>query len=306
MEKQPEGIILKGIGGLYTVRMENGELLDCKARGIFRKDKISPLAGDRVRVTPDPTSGSGTIEEILPRKNSLVRPRMANIDQMIIVSSVAEPALNLFILDKMIAVAVSKDMEPIIVLTKSDLASADAASAVYQSIGMKCLTLSPEVPDELLLPLRTWMKGKISAFTGNTGVGKSTLLSRLMGKNLETGDISQKLGRGRHTTRQVELFELSDGGYAADTPGFSTLDIERYELVRREELPYCFPEFEPYLNDCQFTSCTHRMEKGCAICAAVRDGKIPSSRHESYCRMYDEVKDLKDWERVPTPSRKSH
>lgn len=298
---QREGIILKGVGGLYTVRMDDGVLLDCKARGIFRKENIAPLAGDRVSVTEE----TSTIEEILPRKNSLIRPRMANIDQMVIVSSMAEPALNLFILDKMTAVAVSKKMEPVIILTKADLASADRARSIYESIGMKCLCISPEADDHDLQPLREWLNGKVSAFTGNTGVGKSTLLGRLMHCTLETGDVSRKLGRGRHTTRQVELFQLPDGGYVADTPGFSTLDIERYELVRREELPYSFPEFEPYLDDCRFTSCTHRKEQGCAVCRAVAEGKIPASRHESYCRMYDEVKDLKEWEH-PTAAPKKN
>lgn len=296
-----EGIILKGVGGLYTVRLDDGTLLDCKARGIFRKEHISPLAGDRVAVTAD----TATIDDILPRKNSLVRPRMANIDQMVIVCSMAEPALNLFILDKMTAVAVSKKMEPIIVLTKADLASADRAQDIYRTIGMKCLCITPEEADEALQPLREWLNGKTSAFTGNTGVGKSTLLGRLMHCTLETGDVSRKLGRGRHTTRQVELYELPDGGYAADTPGFSTLDIERYELVRREELPFSFPEFAPYLDDCKFTSCTHRKEQGCAVCAAVADGRIPRSRHDSYCRMYDEVKDLKEWEH-PTAAPKKN
>ncbi len=297
---QQEGTILKGVGGLYTVRMADGTLLECKARGIFRKENISPLAGDRVSVTAE----SATIEAILYRKNSLVRPRMANIDQMVIVSSMAEPALNLFILDKMTAVAVSKGMEPIVVLTKADLASADRAKAIYDAIGMKCLCITPDASDEVLEPLREWLKGKLSAFTGNTGVGKSTLLGRLMHCELETGDVSRKLGRGRHTTRQVELYELPDGGYAADTPGFSTLDIERYELVRREDLPHSFPEFAPYLDDCRFTSCTHRKEQGCAVCAAVAEGKIPPSRHESYCRMFDEVKDLKEWERPTTAPKK--
>jgi ribosome biogenesis GTPase len=296
---QQEGTILKGVGGLYTVRLTDGTLMECKARGIFRKENISPLAGDRVTVTVD----TATIEEILHRKNSLVRPRMANIDQMVIVSSMAEPALNLFILDKMTAVAVSKKMEPIIVLTKADLASADRAKEIYDAIGMKCLCMTPESGEEVLEPLRGWLKGKLSAFTGNTGVGKPTLLGRLMNCTLETGDVSRKLGRGRHTTRQVELYELPDGGYAADTPGFSTLDIERYELVRREALPESFPEFAPYLDDCKFTSCTHRKEQGCAVCAAVAAGKIPQSRHESYCRMYDEVKDLKEWEH-PTAAPK--
>lgn len=302
---QQTGLIIKGVGGLYTVRTENNTVLECKARGIFRKENISPLAGDRVQVTPNQDGETGTIEAILPRKNSLIRPRVANIDQMVIVSSVVEPTLNLFIIDKMTAVAADKGVEPILIFTKADLASAARAMQIYRSIGLKCLCISPSDPDEALQPLRAWLCERISVFTGNTGVGKSTLLSRLMHCELETGDVSRKLGRGRHTTRQVELFELPNGGYAADTPGFSTLDIERYEIVSRENLPFCFPEFEPYLNNCRFTSCAHRNESGCAVCEAVAQGKIPRTRHENYCRMYDEVKDIKSWERNADQTKKA-
>ena len=291
--EQTDGLILKGVGGRYTVRCADGTLLECGARGIFRKDGVSPLVGDRVRLQYDP---SPVIAEIAPRKNSLTRPRIANVDLMVIVSSMVEPSLNRFLLDKMTAVAVNKSMEPVIVLTKTDLRPDDGAAAVYRKIGMKCLTLSPN-DDSGLNELRAWMKGRISVFTGNSGVGKSTLLGRLMNRTLETGDISRKLGRGRHTTREVTLYELPGGGYTADTPGFSTLDIERYDCVRRDELVLCFPEFAPFRTECRFADCTHRTEPGCAVLDAVRSGRIPVSRHESYCRMFEEVQTLQHWER---------
>lgn len=299
MERQ--GLILKGVGGLYTVRLDDGETWTCKARGKFRKDQIAPLAGDRVCVQPDHEPGKGIVQEILPRRNSLIRPRMANIDQLVIVSSMQEPTLNRFILDKMTAIAISKGMEPIVVITKSDLCDGNETAAIYRSIAMKCVCLAP---DSDLAPLMQWLPGKLSAFTGNSGVGKSTLLSRLLGFPLETGDVSRKLDRGRHTTRQVELFPLA-GGYVADTPGFSTLDIERYERVLAGDLPLCFPEFEPYQNGCRFSTCTHRSEPGCGIRAAVDAGTIPHSRYESYCRMFDEVKTLRDWSVAQLPTRQS-
>ena len=263
MEQQ--GLILKGVGGLYTVRLDDGQTWACKARGKFRRDQIAPLAGDRVRVQPDHEPGKGIVQEILPRRNSLIRPRMANIDQLVIVSSMREPSMNRFILDKMTAIAVSKGMEPIVVITKSDLSDGSETADVYRKIGLKCACLAP---DSDLSELMQWLPGKLSAFTGNSGVGKSTLLSRLLGMPLETGDVSRKLDRGRHTTRQVELYPLG-GGYVADTPGFSTLDIERYERVLADNLPDCFPEFAPYRTGCRFSTCTHRSEPGCAVRAAV-------------------------------------
>lgn len=295
------GLILKGVGGLYTVRLDSGEIWFCKARGIFRKSQIAPLAGDRVEVSADHEAGKGIIDTILPRRNSLIRPRMANIDQLVIVSSMAEPAMNSFILDKMTAVAVSKQMEPIVVITKFDLMDGSDIAAIYHKIGMKCLCVDQSSD---LMELVGWLRGKVSAFTGNSGVGKSTLLSRLLGTPLETGSISRKLDRGRHTTRQVELFPLANG-YVADTPGFSTLDIERYERILRSDLPDCFPEMAPYRLNCRFSTCTHRSEPGCGVRMAVESGAIPRSRYESYCRMDDEVKDLPDWALDAMPERKS-
>lgn len=290
-----KGYLLKGVGGFYYVEGEDGRIYECKARGIFRKRKMSPYAGDRVILTVE-EDGTGTIEEIEPRKNQLIRPPVANIDQLFIVVSVREPSPSTLIIDKIIAAAENKGIEPVLVISKADLEDAGWLCEIYDKAGIPCIPIS-SVTGEGVEKVREMLCGKISAFTGNSGVGKSTLLNCVDPRlALETGEISQKLGRGRHTTRQVELLHLPGGGYVADTPGFSSMDLERYELVRKEDLPHCFREFAPYLGECRFTSCSHTCEKGCAVLEAVKEGKIASSRHESYVAMYQEVKDVKEWQ----------
>ena len=284
---------MKSVGGFYYVRCD-GEMYECKARGSFRKRGSSPVAGDRVRITV-PDDGFCALEEILPRKNKLKRPALANIDILVIVCSTVDPQPNFAVIDKMTAAAVNNDMQPVIVVSKNDIKNGDEVAAVYRGSGIEVFQVSPESRDEAdaLLEL---LRGKVSAFTGNSGVGKSMLLNMLFPHlELATGEISEKLGRGRHTTRVVELFEENDC-IVADTPGFSTVDLQRYELIDRDRLQYCFPEFEEYLGQCQFTSCAHTCEKGCAILAAVEEGKIHPSRHKSYVAMYNEVKDLKPWQ----------
>lgn len=289
-----QGTILKGIGGFYYVEAAD-TVYECKARGIFRRHSQKPLAGDQVVIVPA-EDGTATIDEILPRKNQLVRPPVANVDQLIITASTCDPAPKPLIIDKMTALAVYKNIQPVVVITKSDLDDGAWLKEIYDLAQIRCVLFSA-VSGEGVGEIKELLRNRISAFSGNSGVGKSSLLNRLYGGlQLETGDISQKLGRGRHTTRQVELFRLEGGGYVADTPGFSTVDVERYELIRKEELPQCFPEFEPYLNQCKFTSCAHICEKGCAVLKAVEEGKISKSRHGSYCAMYQEVKDVKEWE----------
>lgn len=288
------GIIIRLLGGFYYVETDN-ETVECKARGIFRKRGLSPVVGDRVRINI-PKEGYASIEEIFPRKNKIIRPAIANIDKLVIVSSVCEPEPNLFIIDKMTATAISKGIEPVIVFSKTDLEQADKYHKIYENSKITTISFSTKT-GEGAEEVRNLLKDSVVAFTGNSGVGKSSLLNYLFPQfNIETGNISKKLGRGRHTTRSIELYK-TDGGYVADTPGFSTVDLERYELIDKEELAECFPEFEEYLNTCQFTSCAHVCEKGCAILQAVKDGKIDKSRHNSYVEMYNEVKDIKEWQK---------
>lgn len=289
-----EGLVRKGIGGFYTVETPEG-IYTCTARGKFRKARISPYAGDRVRILGE-EDGTGALEEILPRKNFLVRPPIANIDQLFIVTSLRDPSPDPLILDKTIAAAELEQIAPVLVLTKTDLDDASPLQEIYSVAGIPCFAVS-SVTGEGVDQVGALLEGSISAFTGNSGVGKSTLLNALFPDlQLKTGEISQKLGRGRHTTREVELYKLEGGGYVADTPGFSTFDIERYRMTDKEKLAFGFREFAPYLGACQFSSCSHTCEKGCAVLQAVEEGKIPRSRHESYCAMYQEVKDVKQWQ----------
>lgn len=293
-QTQYHGIILKGIGGFYYVEAADA-VFECKARGIFRKEKITPLVGDAVTFTVN-EKGENTIDCIAPRKNSLVRPPLANIDQLFIVVSTCSPAPSTLVIDKLTAIACRKGIEPVIVISKSDLENAQFLEKIYRSAGFTVVVVSG-ITGEGVDSIRPLLCGKISAFTGNSGVGKSTLLNAINPQlGLSTGEISEKLGRGRHTTRHCELFRIAGNGYVADTPGFSSLDMERYEIIMKDELPTCFPDFRPYLGECKFTSCCHVNDKGCAIVQAVHDGKIEKSRHESYIAMYQNVKDLKEWE----------
>lgn len=288
-----EGLIRKGVGGFYTVEAD-GQLFTCTARGKFRKEGVSPCAGDRVRISE--SGGEGAVEEILPRRNHLTRPPLANLDRLFVVSSVREPFPDSVMLDKTIAAAELHSIQPVVVFTKTDLEDASALKAVYDLAGIPCFVVSSS-QGKGVEEVRALLTGKVSAFTGNSGVGKSTLLNALFPElDLRTGEISQKLGRGRHTTREVELYKLGEDTYVADTPGFSTFDLTRYQLTDREQLARGFREFLPYLGECQFTSCSHTKEKGCAILKAVKEGKIASSRHESYQVMVDEVKDWRQWQ----------
>lgn len=284
-----EGLIIKAISGAFYVQTPDA-ILPCKARGIFRKRGIAPVAGDHVRIEDD------NIIEILPRKNELVRPKAANIDLALMTVSTVQPVPNTYVLDKLITVCEFKQIEPVIILTKTDLKKDDAFTAIYQNAGFTVIQTGEGIENrEEILSV---MRGKISLFIGNTGVGKSTLLNRLFPDlGLRTAAISDKLGRGRHTTRQVELYPVPGGGYVADSPGFSSVELEAYEPIRKEELAECFREFKPYLGKCQFADCSHRREKGCAVLQAVNDGKISLSRHESYVMLYEEAMQVPDWQR---------
>ena len=289
-----KGKIIKGIGGFYYVEAAE-TVYECKLRGNFRNLNITPLVGDDVEISLG-ENADNRIETVLPRKNALVRPPLANLDQLFIVSSTVEPAVNTFIIDKMIAIAEYKSIEPIIVFTKIDLDDSYLTyEEIYRRSGFKtvvCCNADGRGADEV----RALLKGRISAFTGNTGVGKSSLLNAIDADlSLKTGETSKHLGRGKHTTRHCELYKVNSG-YVADTPGFSSLDFERCEKILKDELFSCFREFEPYFGQCKFSTCAHINEKGCAVCEAVKEGNIQKSRHDSYVQMYNEVKDIKEWE----------
>lgn len=292
--KTLNGILLKGIGGFYSVEAADAVYV-CKARGVFRKKRIAPLSGDRVQITVSDGDAENTIDEILPRKNELRRPPVANIDNLIIVVSTTAPRPSALVIDKLTALAEQKGIEPIVAFTKTDIAPTDELFQVYRQAGIPCFAVSNKT-GEGVDAVRALLHGKISAFTGNSGVGKTSLLNRLAPDlQRETGEISDKLGRGRHTTRQAELFSVC-GGYVVDTPGFSSLDFERTDAIRKEELAECFREFRPYLGECKFTTCSHTCDKGCAVLAAVERGEISHSRHKSYTELYNKVKDWKEWE----------
>lgn len=283
-------IIIKSVRGLYTVVSPDGIVTECTARGVLRKRGQEPYVGDYVRMESD------VITQVLPRKNEIIRPPLANLDQLCFVVSMCEPQPNLRLLDKFIAVSVYKNIEPLLLLTKVDLASCEEIHALYSSIGIPIVTVDYQNP-ESLAQVRAAFATKVSALTGNSGAGKSTLLNALDSSlQIPTGEISQKLGRGRHTTRHAQLYPLSSGGYIADTPGFSTFDTQRYAIIRKDALEDCFAEFADYKENCRFHDCSHTCEKGCAVLEAVAEGKIPKSRHESYCDMYEEAKQIKEWE----------
>lgn len=282
------GILLKGIGGFYYVKTADG-VLECKAKGIFRKRGVSPLAGDRVLVEGD--EGGFVIAQIEPRKNSFTRPPIANIDRLFLVVSSCDPRPNLAVADELIAISLVNGIQPILVLTKTDLEPADEFARIYRRAGFSVVDLRTD-EQAGLAEIRRETKENLSVFIGNSGVGKSTLLNALCPSlDLETGETSKKLGRGRHTTREVALYPF-EGGWLADTPGFSALDFERSSPLAADEIALGFPEFAPYLDKCYFTGCSHTVEKGCAVLAALREGTIEPTRHESYCALYRRAREL--------------
>lgn len=286
---QMNGRITKLTGGLYTVE-SGSESIECRARGIFRKDGISPVVGDFVAVSDN------VICEIKERRNMLLRPPVANLDQIIFVVSTTEPVPNFYVLDQLITTAESENIEPVIVFTKNDIKNNDELKQIYSNIGILSFEVDYSAP-ETLGGIREALKDKCSAFTGNSGVGKSTLINALdPALDIPTNEISQKLGRGKHTTRHTELYHIC-GGLAADTPGFSSFDIQMYKKISKDDLQYCFREFKPYIGNCRFSDCSHTCEAGCGLIEAVRSGIISKKRHESYCMMYSELKKVRPWEK---------
>lgn len=290
-----EGTIMKALSGFYYVH-DGRNLTACRGRGKLRHEKVTPLVGDRVRFTAQ-GDGSGSLDEILPRKNQFFRPAVANIDQLVIVASEAIPVTDPFLIDRVAAIAESRGCDCIICINKCDLAGGESLAAIYRAAGFRTLRVSAET-GEGIDALRELIIGKVSAFTGNSGVGKSSILNALDPRfSLATGDVSQKLGRGRHTTRHVGLLRLSCGALVADTPGFSSFDVDRMELARAGELQHAFREFGPYLDKCRFQDCAHVKEKGCAVLEALAQGKIQPTRHQSYVRLYEQAKAIPDWAR---------
>ena len=294
-QMRQEGVIRKALSGFYYVQA-GGEEVTCQARGKFRHKKLTPLVGDRVAFTRQP-DGSGALDEILPRRNAFQRPAVANIDQLVIIASGAIPVSDPYLLDRIISLAESKDCQPILCVNKWDLVPAQELLDIYQKAGIPALAVSAAT-GQGIEDLRALLAGKISAFTGNSGVGKSSILNALdPAFGLATGQISEKLGRGRHTTRHVELFPVS-GGLIADTPGFSAFDQEKGgQVLDKDTLAETFREFRPYLGQCRFVGCAHVKEKGCAVLEALAEGKIPPSRHRSYVRLHELAKENKPWEK---------
>jgi len=292
-EMRLNGTIVKALSGFYYVDV-GGRIITCRAKGKFRYEKTVPLVGDRVWLSEQP-DGSGRLEEILPRRNEFQRPAVSNIDQMVMVASGAIPVTVPFLIDRVISIAEGRGCEPVICINKWDLEQPQKLYELYKSAGFITLKVSAET-GEGLDALEEILAGKISALTGNSGVGKSSLLNALNPTfSILVGEVSEKLGRGRHTTRHIELFTLPGGGYIADTPGYSAFDAEKMALCQPEDLEGTFRDFAPYLGECRFVGCSHVKEQGCAVLAAVKAGQIHESRHESYVRLYLQAKEQKSW-----------
>lgn len=288
------GRIIKAIAGFYYVALEDG-VIECKARGNFRRQGITPLVGDFAEITLTDNL-HGIVEKIIERKNSLSRPSIANIDKLFIVSSYSTPSPDLLMIDRLTAMCCYHNIEPIIVFNKSDMGDFSEYVSLYKKSGFKCFSVSA-LTGEGIENISNELVDCASAFSGNSGVGKSSLLNALFGDelNLKTGEVSDKLGRGRHTTRHTELYRHKLGGFVADTPGFSSVESDNTNYDFKERLAECFPDFEGFTDNCKFTTCTHTCEKGCGVLEAVKSGEIPKSRHDSYVALFEELKDLKQW-----------
>lgn len=286
-----EGIIIKGIGGFYYVKAADGNVYECKARGIFRNEKIIPVIGDNVRIETD--GAKGAVTEIFPRRTQLVRPSVANIDMLVLVAAAASPDPNLFLIDKMLINAQINGIQPIICINKTDLTEGKELADIYTNAGYKVISVCAK-ENIGIDALFDAVKGKISAFAGLSGVGKSSILNILTGNALETGAVSEKIQRGKHTTRHVELFELPQGGFVLDTPGFSSLEIH---TIKADELQNYFPEMAQTKDVCRFRGCSHINEPDCAVKAMLIDGRVPQSRYESYKTLYNQLNSVKEWER---------
>ena len=311
MTQNIKGIIVSGVGGLYSVRSESGDIFPSRAKGAFRRKGLTPLVGDRVSVRPPEVSGKEYfIEEIFERKNSLIRPPMANLETLFVTFAPKDPEPSTLYLDKLLSIAVFNRIRPVVVITKSDISAelAEHYAGIYRKAGFPVFISSSENGNgvEALKEYILSLNG-ICAFAGASGVGKSTLMNALFPSlTLDTGVLSEKISRGKHTTRSVTLYPMEDlienapcDSYIADTPGFSMLDFIEFDFYSVEDLPHCFPEFEPYLSECRYTDCSHTKESAsdCAIAAAIENGEIAKERHESYLSIYADLIGKRPWKK---------
>ena len=293
MTEKTTGRIIRSISGFYDVQTERG-LIRCRARGILRKEGSTPLTGDMAEISVE--QGKGMVEKLLPRKNSFVRPAVANVDALVVFAANVNPVTEPYLIDRVAAIAGDQNVPVYLCVNKCDLDPAEDLVRIYEHAGFPVIRTSAETGEgvEDLLQL---LKGKLTAFTGNSGVGKSSILNRLAPElRLPTGEVSEKLGRGRHTTRHVELYALGEDTYVADTPGFSAFDTDQMDVILKENLQYAFPDFGKYLGKCRFDDCTHRKEPDCAVRAACETGEIEKTRYESYLRLYEKVSQINVWE----------
>ena len=293
MMKRQTGRIVRSLSGFYDVQVP-GEVITCRGRGSLRKEGQSPLTGDMVEITVE--HGKGMVEKILPRKNRFVRPAVANVDALVVFAANVNPVTEPFLIDRVAAIAGDQEVEVILCVNKCDLDPATDLVRIYRNAGFSVIQASAET-GEGVEELRDRIRGKLTAFTGNTGVGKSSMLNRLCPElQLATGEVSEKLGRGRHTTRHVELYCLEQDTYVADTPGFSSFDTDQMDVILKENLQYAFSDFAPFLGECQFHDCSHRAEPGCRIRQAVETGELEKTRYDSYLRLYEKASQIKLWE----------
>ena len=293
MEIKKTGRILRSLSGFYDVQTDGG-IISCRGRGHLRRGNESPLTGDMVEITVE--KGKGMVEKILPRKNHFVRPAVANVDVLVIFAANVNPITEPFLIDRVAAIAGDQEVPVVLCVNKCDLDPAEDLVTIYQNAGFTVIQTSAET-GEGVAQLRQLLDGKLAAFTGNSGVGKSSILNQLCPElHLPVGEVSEKLGRGRHTTRHVELYKLGEDTYVADTPGFSSFDTDQMEVILKENLQYAFPDFGAYIGECQFRDCSHRKEPGCAVTAAVGEGAIERTRYDSYLRLYEKASLIKEWE----------
>ena len=293
MMKKTTGRIVRSLSGFYDVQTGD-KVITCRGRGHLRRGELIPLTGDMVEISVE--KGKGMVETILPRKNSFIRPAVANIDALVVFAANVNPVTEPFLIDRVAAIAGDKEVPVYLCVNKCDLDPAVDLVQIYTAAGFPVIRASAET-GEGVEALRELIRGKLVAFTGNSGVGKSSMINCLCPElALATGEVSDKLGRGRHTTRHVELFDLGDDTFVMDTPGFSSFDTDQMEVLLKENLQYAFPDFAPYLSECQFRDCSHRAEPNCAVRQAVEDGSIQKTRYDSYLRLYDKASQIKEWE----------